>query len=109
MNITANSRALVNRASIAPALIAATSRLFERIKESRPSIRIWHWIWHSKRSAAIQLTDLPTKRSGGEGGIRTTFGTVKIKKLQEKPEEAVPSRPLNSPDFAVDLAIAGYH
>ena len=61
MNTTANSRILVKTARIAPALIAATSRLFEKIKESRLPIRIWHWIWHSKRSAAIQLTDLPTK------------------------------------------------
>jgi hypothetical protein len=67
MNTTTNSRALVKRAPIAPALIAATSRLFEKIKEARLPIRIWH----SKRSAAIQLTDLQTKRSGGEGGIRT--------------------------------------
>src|SRR6267142_3457098 len=67
MNTTANSRILVKTARIAPALIAATSRLFEKIKKSRLPIRIWH----SKRSAAIQLTDLPTKRSGGEGGIRT--------------------------------------
>jgi hypothetical protein len=44
------------------------------------------------------------KKSGGEGGIR-----IKIKKLQEKSKEAVPSRPLKSPDFAVDLAIARYH
>jgi hypothetical protein len=42
-------------------------------------------------------------------GFEPTFGTVTIKKLQEKPRVAVPSRPLNSPDFAVDLAIAGYH
>src|ERR1700691_439884 len=48
------------------------------------------------------------KKSGGGGGIRTV-GTVKIKKLQKRSEEAVPSRPLNSPDFAVDLAIAEYH
>jgi hypothetical protein len=42
-------------------------------------------------------------------GFEPTFSTVKIKKLQEKSKEAVPSRPLKSPDFAVDLAIARYH
>jgi hypothetical protein len=70
MNATANSRALVKTAPIARALIAATSSLFEKVKESRVPIRIWHWIWHSKTSAAIQPTDLQTKKSGGEGGIR---------------------------------------
>jgi len=42
-------------------------------------------------------------------GFEPTFSTVKIKKLQERSKEAVPSRPLKSPDFAVDLAIAGYN
>jgi hypothetical protein len=69
MNTTANSRALVKTAPIPPALIAATSRLYEKIKESPLPIRIWHWIWHPKRSAAIQLTDLPTKRVAERVGL----------------------------------------
>jgi hypothetical protein len=44
MNTTANSGALVKTARFAPALIATTSCLFEKIEESQLTSRIWHWI-----------------------------------------------------------------
>jgi integrase len=62
----------------------------------------------SRKQGGDLSPEKASEKSGGEGGIRTE-GIVTIKKLQEKPRVAVPSRPLNSPDFAVDLAIAEYH
>jgi hypothetical protein len=49
------------------------------------------------------------KKSGGEGGIRT-HGRVAIdQEVRKIYGFAVPCNPLASPDFAVDLAIGGYH
>jgi len=47
-------------------------------------------------TVATQVPEEKEKESGGEGGIRIT----------EKSRIAVPCHPLDSPDFAVDLAIA---
>jgi hypothetical protein len=57
----------------------------------------------------VALLVAAASKNRGAIFVEPTFGTVKIKKLQERSKEAVPSRPLNSPDLAVDVAIAGYH
>jgi hypothetical protein len=62
-----------------------------------------------REAPAAQVPDKKGQKEWRRGWDSNTFGTLKIKKLQERSEEAVPSRPLSSPDFAVDLAIAGYH
>jgi hypothetical protein len=69
MNSTAIPKVFVKAAA---AMIDATPRLFERIKGLRPSVGIWHRIWHSKRSAPIQLTDSQRKEVAERVGFEPT-------------------------------------
>jgi hypothetical protein len=81
-----------------------------RLKRKNPTPKSADFASSSASSRAREKLRIEkSKRSGEEGGIRTHGRDALNQEVRKIYGSAVPCNPLASPDFAVDLAIAGYH